>query len=50
MSFWRALGYLLFSMMLIKVIGDGVMPSLLEQAAGFGSTLSTGVQDIFGAV
>jgi hypothetical protein len=49
-SFWRGLGYLLFCMMLIKVIGDGVMPQLLQQTATLGSTLSTGVQDIFAAV
>jgi hypothetical protein len=49
-SFWRGLGYLLFCMMLIKVIGDGVMPNLLTQAAQFGGTFSSGVQDIFHAV
>lgn len=50
MSFWRALGYLLFCMMLIKVIGDGVMPTLLTQAATLGGTFSRGVQGIFAAV
>lgn len=46
MSFWRALGYLLFSMMLLKLVGDGVMPQLLQQVARTGGVFSRGVRGI----
>lgn len=50
MSLWRGMGYLLFCMMLIKLIGDGAMPGLLTSIASTGGIFSQGVQGIFGAV
>lgn len=50
MKLWTGMGYLLGSMMLIKLVGDGAMPGLLTSVARTGGVFSRGVQGIFRAV